>query len=146
MKTLVNCTPTEFMKQTYKIKEAVSKWLADTDIINIRKRMPDGLKKVMDGETDEIRKDLLAGNKKLIEEQARKNISAMLDAIMVDYPQETLEILALVCFIEPEDVDKHTMREYLLALNEILSDEAVIGFFISLARLGAMNTPNASTI
>jgi len=79
-------------------------------------------------------------------EQARKNISAMLDAIMVDYPQETLEILALVCFIEPEDVDKHTMREYLLALNEILSDEAVIGFFISLARLGAMNTPNASTI
>ena len=40
VKTLANCTDVEFLRQTNKIRKAVEKWLTDTDIANIRKRMP----------------------------------------------------------------------------------------------------------
>jgi hypothetical protein len=40
MKNLANCKPSEFLKQTNRIRKSVSKWLTDTDIANIRKRMP----------------------------------------------------------------------------------------------------------
>ena len=146
MKTLVNCTPEEFLAQTYKIKTSVSKWLTDTDILNIRKRLPDGLIKVSEGATPEEKNKLIENNKKLIAEQSRRNLSAILDAIMVDHPKETLEVLALICFIEPSEVNEHPMREYLSAFNEIINDEAVIGFFTSLARLGLMNSQKALTI
>ena len=142
MKTLVNCTPTEFLEQTYKIKQSVSKWLTDTDIINIRQRLPEGLIKTAEIGSDDDRKAILENNKKLLAEQSRKNLSAILDACLKDHPKETLEVLALVCFVEPSDVDKHPMRESLLAFNEIINDEAVVGFFTSLARLGLMNTQN----
>ena len=142
MKTLVNCTPEEFLTQTYKIKQSVSNWLTETDILNIRRRLPDGLVKVDDIPMGENRDKILASNKKLLAEQSRKNLNAILDAVMVDHPKETLEVLALVCFIEPEDVNNHKMHEYLVAINEIINDEAVIGFFTSLARLGLMNSEN----
>lgn len=140
MKTLVSCTPSEFLEQTYKIKQSVSKWLTDTDIINIRKRLPEGLVKVTEIKSEEDKAKVLENNKKLLAEQSRKNLSAILDACLKDHPKETLEVLALVCFIEPEDVDNHKMHEYLVAINEIINDEAVIGFFTSLARLGLTNT------
>lgn len=146
MKTLVNCTPTEFLEQTYKIKNSVSKWLTDTDIMNIRQRLPDGLVKMSDIKSDDDKEKILENNKKLIAEQSRKNLSAILDAVMIEHPKETLEILALVCFIEPEDVDKHKMHEYLVAINEIINDEAVIDFFTSLARLGLTNTQSVLTV
>ena len=41
MKNLANCTPTEFFRQTNLIRKSVSKWLTDTDIQGIRKRMPE---------------------------------------------------------------------------------------------------------
>lgn len=37
MKNLANCTPSEFLKQTNKIKKSVEKWLKATDIMEIRK-------------------------------------------------------------------------------------------------------------
>ena len=60
----------------------------------------------------------------------------MLDAILEKHPDETLELLALLCFVEPKDVDKHTMDEYLTAITEMITNSAVIGFFTSLQRLG----------
>lgn len=139
MKTLVNCTPTEFMSQTYKIKEAVSQWLTDTDILNIRKKMPEGLIKLEAITSEEDRAKANENNKKLIYEQSIKNLNVILDAMLRDHPEETLKVLALICFIEPEDVDNHPVREYLLAINEIINDEAVLGFFTSLAHLGQLN-------
>lgn len=146
MKTLVSCTPTEFMTQTYKIKEAVSKWLTDTDILNIRKRLPEGLIKLDDSIKGEQREKINENNKKLIMEQSRKNLNIILDAVLKDHPKETIELLALICFIEPEKADDYPMREYMLAMSEMLNDEAVIGFFTSLVRLGLMNTQNVSTM
>lgn len=127
MKNLANCKPSEFLKQTSRIRKSVSKWLTDTDIMNIRQRMPE----IPDGVTEEEKKTMM-------EEQAKKNANAMLDAILDEHPDETLEVLALLCFIEPEDVDNHEVTEYLSAFNELIGNKAVVGFFIQLIDLVSM--------
>lgn len=124
MKNLANCKPSEFLKQTNVIRKSVSKWLTDTDILNIRKRMP----QLEDDLTDEERE-------KAAYEQAKKNLGLMLDAILDEHPDETLELLALLCFIDPKDVDNHEMWEYMDAFTEMIDNRSVWGFFTSLMRL-----------
>jgi len=143
LKTLVTCKPSEFLRQTNRIKKAVEKWLKDTDVMNIRKRLP-SLEVVALNATDEERREIAARNKKLSEEQAKKNLSAILDAILEEHPQETLELLGLCCFVEPSEVDNYKVTDYLNAFNSIINDKAVIDFFISLASLGQTSTSNAS--
>lgn len=129
MKNLANCKPSEFLAQTNKIRKAVSKWLTVTDIMNIRKRVPELPEEI----SDEDRKEALT-------QQAKDNLSAMLDAILDEHPAETLELIALLCFVEPEDVDEHAPGEYITAINELLNDEATIAFFTSLTSLARMST------
>ena len=129
LKTLATCTPREFLVQTNKIRKSVEKWLSMTKIMEIRKNMPD-LHDVVSPED----------RKAAINAQARRNISAILDSVLEEHPDETLELLALMCFIDPAEVDLHPMNEYLKAFAELLADEAVISFFTSLIQLGEMNT------
>ena len=129
MKTLANCKPSEFLAQTNKIRKSVSKWLTATDIANIRKRMPELPEDV--GEKD--RKEAFA-------KQAKENLSAILDAILDEHPEETLELMALLCFVEPKDVDSHPVGEYIMAINELLQDETTVSFFTSLTSLARMTT------
>lgn len=138
MKNLANCKPSEFLKQTSLIRKSVQKWLKATDIMNIRKNLPDIeiVTPDMDAETAE---KVASENRRKTEEQMNRNFSAILDAVLDEHPEETLELLALLCFIEPKEVDEHPMSEYIGAINEMLSDRAVIGFFTSLAQLGLMN-------
>ena len=124
MKNLANCKPSEFLKQTNRIRKSVGKWLTDTDIINIRKRMPE----YKEDATDEERKELL-------QKQARENFSAILDAVLEDHPDETLELLALMCFVEPENVDDHEITEYLESVTDLITNESVVSFFTSLMPL-----------
>lgn len=116
MKTLATCTPIEFARQTVLIKNHVSKWLTDTDILNIRKQGTVGV----DGDAKQVMK---------------RRLSAMFDAILAEHPEETIKLLALVCFVPVEKVNDHKMNEYFSALNELINDEAVVGFFISLLGL-----------
>ena len=143
LKTLANCKPSEFLKQTNRLKKSVEKWLTETDIVNIRKKVP-ALEPVPIDATVETKAEIFAINKKRMEEQARKNVSEMLDAILELHPDETLEVLALCCFIEPKDIDNYTMRDLLIPINSLLNDEAVIDFFTSLASLGQTITSEAS--
>lgn len=143
LKTLVSCKPSEFLRQTNKIKKSVEKWLTDTDILNIRKRMP-ALEAVPISATEEERKAIAERNKKLTSEQVKKNLSAMLDAILEEHPEETMEILALCCFVEPDHVDDYKVADYLTALNSLISDKVVLDFFTSLASLGQMNISDVS--
>lgn len=138
LKTLATCKPSEFLKQTSRIKKSVEKWLTDTDIIDIRKRMP-ALEEASLDATVEEKAAIYARNKKITQEQARKNISAMLDAILDEHPEETLEILALCCFVEPANVDDYAVNVYLEAFNSLINDKAVLDFFISLASLAQTN-------
>lgn len=124
MKNLANCKPSEFFVQTNKIRKSVAKWLTVTDIHNIRKRLPEY--------TDDMDADKRAEVRK---EQMYKNLSAIFDAIFEEHPMESVELMALACFIEPEDADNHEMGEYLKAVSELISDESVLSFFTSLVNL-----------
>ena len=124
MKNLANCTPTEFFRQTNLIRKSVSKWLTDTDIQGIRKRMPE----IPEDASPEERREA-------IERQANENLMAIFDAVMEEHPEETLELLALMCFVEPKDIDNHEMSEYLGAIAELVSNQNVLNFFTSLVGL-----------
>ena len=67
----------------------------------------------------------------------------MLEAMLEDHPDETLEVLGLCCFVEPENVDDYPISDYIQAFTRLINDETVIGFFISLARLGRSAGPTA---
>lgn len=124
MKTLANCSPREFLLQTNRIRKAAEKWLELTQVLEIRKTMP------------EIRDDMSAEEKRAaFQAQARRNLSRMYEAALERCPGETAELIGLLCFIEPEDLDKHTMKELLGEISNILADEEIIGFFASLAQL-----------
>lgn len=125
MKNLANCKPSEFLKQSNKIRKSAEKWLTVTDIMNIKKKQPT----IKEGATEEERKAAEI-------EQAKKNLSEILDKVLDEHPDETLEILALVCFVDPKDVDNYPIGDYLQTFYELIENEAVIGFFTSLVRLG----------
>lgn len=128
MKNLANCKPSEFLRQTNKIRKSVSKWLTDTDINNIRKRMPELPPMATDEEIGEAKR-----------KQARENLNAILDAVLDEHPDETLEILALLCFVEPSHVDDYEVTEYLVSFNDLLNNRAVLDFFLSLMRLANLD-------
>lgn len=124
MKNLANCKPTEFLVQTNKIRKHVEKWLTITDIRNIRKNVPP----LKEGQSKEDRKEALS-------KASKENLNRILDAALETHPQETVELLGLMCFIEPEEADNQPMSFYLEAMAEVMNDEAVLGFFTSLASL-----------
>lgn len=125
MKNLANCKPREFLQQANRIRKIAEKWLQDTKILDIRKNLPE----YPEGATQEEKDAIL-------QEQAKKNLSKMLDAILETNSEETLDLIALLCFVEPENVDDHEMSEYIGALSELISNKEVLRFFTSLMRLG----------
>lgn len=135
MKNIANCKPSEFLKQTNRLRKAAARWMQNTDIINIRKRVPT-FTTVPPDATQEQKEEIFRANKELESQQMIKNMNAILDAALEEYPDETLEIMALCCFVEPEHVDDYNISDYLGAFSEILQNSAVISFFTSLARLG----------
>lgn len=142
LKTLATCTPSEFLRQTNRIKKAAEKWLKVTDIMKIRNDKPVLISVDADASEDEKAK-VFEKNKEILREKGMENFSKIYDAISYDHPEETLELLALCCFIEPEQVDEHPMRDYLNAVSSLINDSAVINFFTSLVSLEQMNTFNA---
>ena len=139
MKTLATCKPTEFLKQTNLIRKRAEKWIKDIRFFEIRKTIPK-LEAVPDDATDEERDAIKKRNAERVRAQARKNISEIIDEMLEKHPEQTLELLALVCFVDPADVDEHPMEEYLEAVSDMVGSKAVVGFFTSLARLGLLNT------
>lgn len=129
MKNLANCNPREFLVQTNKIRKSVANWLEITKIMEIRKQVPS----FDDNATEEQKKTA-------IQEQVKSNIMEILDVVLDEYPNETADLLGLICFIEPNDLENHSMSELMGNISEILNDENVIGFFTSLARLENLNT------
>lgn len=131
MKSLADCKPTEFLAQTNKIRHVAEKWLTETDILNIRKRMP----KIPEGATEEEKLALLNA-------QIRNNLNDILDAVLEKYPEDTLNLLAMVCFVDPADVDKHDVTEYLDTITKLLNNRTVLRFFTSLVQLAQIGTSN----
>ena len=135
-KNLVTCKPTEFLRQTNRIRKSAEKWLEAINIMEIRKRKPAGLREITK-DTDPAEAVVIRQqNAKLIAEQSRKNLYDIIVSAMEEHPDETLELLALACFVEPENIDDHKVSFYLANLSDILADEDVLSFFTSLAQLG----------
>lgn len=128
MKTLANCNPREFLRQTAKIRRQAEDWLRKTRILQIREKQPT----ITDDMTEEEKKEAMR-------RQVQANLSEMLDSMLDQYPDETAELLGLLCFIEPEDLDGVEFKQILRAVTEIINDKDVLDFFISLMRLGQTN-------
>lgn len=134
MKTLANCNPREFLVQTNKIRKRASEWLTMTQILEIRKHQPETRPGMTKEELEQAR-----------ENQVRKNLMEMLDRILDDHPNETAELLGLLCFIEPDDLENHRMTELLEAATEVINCPEVLGFFSSLIQLGQSDTSPSAT-
>lgn len=139
-KNLVTCKPTEFLKQTNRIRKAAEKWLDDTQIMSIRKRKVEGLKTAPAGASAEERAEVIKHNAEMLAIQQRKNLMDILENVLEKCPDETLELLALMCFVEPGDVDNYPVAFYLRNFSEIISDKDVLDFFTSFIQLGQMDT------
>lgn len=124
MKTLATCSPVEFLVQTNKIRRSVESWLTLTKVMEIRKRLPE----LPQGAKPE---DV----KKARQEQVKKNFSSILDSVLEEHPQETAELLGMLCFIEPEDLGNHSMLEIISSVNELIASPEVLSFFTSLTQL-----------
>ena len=136
MKSLANCTPTEFFTQTLKIKRNVEKWLTSDDIKEIRSRKPADLEKKTDDMSVEEQKALLARNAKRLEEQSMKNFMEIIEIMLAKKLDETLSVLAMCCFVEPEHVDDYIMDDYFGTIADLIANPNVMRFFASLAQLG----------
>jgi hypothetical protein len=55
--------------------------------------------------------------------------------MLVLHPKETLDVLALCCFVEPSEVDNYTMDEYMDCIMEMAQNKSVVNFFSLLAHL-----------
>ena len=144
MKNLANCKPSEFLAQTFKIKKSVKEWLDVTEILTIRQNTPDLIP--LDGLEGERKEEAIALNQKAKSEQFKENLNTILDKMLDENAEKTLEVLALCCFVEPENVDNYPMSEYIKNITELFNDESVMNFFTSLAQLGMKNTANVSKI
>ena len=144
MKNLANCKPSEFLAQTFKIKKSVQEWLDVTELLKIRQNTP--ALKPLEGLSDEEKAKAKAENEKATSDQLKKNLDLILDRMLNENAEKTLEILALCCFVEPKDVDNYPMSDYLKNIGDLLADESVMSFFLSLAQLGMKNMASVSKI
>lgn len=138
MKNLATCKPSEFVAQTAKIKDAVKNWVDVIDLIKIRSIQP-AFKPLPIDATVEERASILRENDELRKKQTTENLNKILDNMLAVHPQETLNVLALCCFVEPEHIDDHTMDEYMQCIIDMVQNKAVMNFFSLLARLQAKN-------
>lgn len=135
IKTLANCNEIEFLRQTNKIRKAVQNWLTVTDVANIRNRVPE-YKSIQKDATEEERKKIAEENKELSRKQMMDNLDKMLDAMLEEHPEETVEVMKLCCFVDPSEKTSRHITFYMSAFTEMMGNEDVIDFFRSLMLLG----------
>ena len=138
MKNLANCKPSEFFKQTLRIKRNVEKWLTSDDIKTIRSRKAD-YEEIVDTMTPKEKGEIMIRNKAKAEELVIKNFMDILEVMLDKKFDETLSVLALCCFVEPDHVDDYQVDEYLGSIADLISNPNVLRFFVSLAQLGQTN-------
>lgn len=138
MKNLANCKPSEFFKQTLRIKRNVEKWLTSDDIKEIRSRKID-VEEILDTMTPKEQGEVMLRNQKKTDEMIMNNFMDILEVMLDKKFDETLAVLALCCFVEPQNVDDYEMDEYLGSIADLISNPNVLRFFVSLAQLGQKN-------
>jgi hypothetical protein len=133
MKTLANCTTAEFLRQTNKIRKVVADYLKETEILKIRKTLP-----VFPMNASEEEKSIM------MREQAEQNISDMLDKMLDEHAEKTVEVLALMCFKEGTEAQELEVCDILDVALELLTSERVLNFFTRLMQSGLISTGSTS--
>lgn len=134
MKTLATCSDVEFLRQTNRIRKYAEKWLKDTGIFDIRTRkLADPPEDMSDDE-----------KKQWYRARAKERLNDMLDAALDTHAEQTVGMLRLLCFMEPDDSEGVKMPQILGAAAQMMNDGNVLDFFTSLGRLGLMNTETPS--
>lgn len=134
MKNLATCKPSEFVAQTARIKNAIANWIDAIDLMAIRATKPQ-YKVIPFDATPEERAQVIKDNALIQQKQTMANLNKILDNMLAVHPQETLEVLALCCFVEPSEVDNHTIDEYMDCIMEMAQNKSVMNFFSLLAQL-----------
>jgi hypothetical protein len=111
--------------------------------MNIKNSLPTFVE-INDDMSEEERKEKADINKELVREQNKKKLSLILDRCLDEHAEETLELMALMCFVEPEHINEHSAMEYLKEVTEMISNKDVLDFFSSLIRLGQTDLGNIS--
>ena len=125
MKTLANCNPVDFLRQTNRIRNSFGSLLTENGIPDIFRRQP-----VLDGaETADEAKE-----KRRV--QTRQNMDEILNILLETHAEETAEVLGLTCFMEPDELADAKGIDFLSPAIELLSSKPVIDFFMSFAKLG----------
>ena len=130
MKTLANCTDVEFLRQTNKIRKYAEAWLKNTGVLEIRRRelpTPD------ESLSEEAKKAAYR-------QSAMQRLNDMLDTALDTHAEETARLLRMMCFVDENDAEALKMPTIIKAVSEIMADEDVLDFFISLRRLGQKST------
>ena len=127
MKTIANMQGAEFLRQCNKIRHAAADLMQDTQVLEIRKRMPAFTGK----ESPELRRIML-------EKQSKQNVSDMLDTLLDTHAEETYNVLKLMCVLEPGE--EPTGLDMAMAGLEIITTPKVMDFLSSLARLAQTDT------
>lgn len=138
MKNLAKATPTEFMTQTAKMAKCLEKWIEVIDLDGLKKKymvepisFPEGMSK-----EDKIK--AYADYKREVSKKALGFALSIIETMFAEHPQETGEILALSCFVEPEEFETYQIRDYMREISDLLTDECVVGFFTSLVQSGLL--------
>ena len=126
MKVLSQFEGVEFLKRCNKIRKEVQAFLKETKVLKIRENLP-----VFTG--NETAEEKAQKNK----EQATKNINDMLDIMLEKYPEKTIELFKL--FVEQEEGEELSGMDIVFAGMNVLFDDRVMDFLLSLMRLGQMN-------
>ena len=128
MKLITQLDDVAFLRQCNRIRHAVEEFVSETDVLSIRKRMP----KLTGNEPEAVRKAAY-------EKQSRANISAMLDRLLEEKPEETLKVARLMVVLEDGD-EMPNGFDLIMILLDVLGDQRVLSFFYRLAKSGLMNT------
>ena len=133
MKNLANCTMREFVAQTAKMSDSLENWLKVTDIANIRQSVPD-LPDLPEKDAPDYKK-AVKERRDILRKAATANAFKVVRSALGEHPDETLEVIAYACFIPLEEIDNYKTVDILRNITEIISDEDVIDFFVSLQQL-----------
>ena len=134
MKNLATCKPSEFVAQTAKIKTAVKNWIDAIDLMRIRAIQPQYETIPIDA-TPEQRTEVIKRNAEIQKKQTMENLNKIFDKMLIEHPKETLDVLALCCFVEPEHVDDYTIEQYMNCIMEMVQSKSVMNFFSLLAQM-----------
>lgn len=126
MKGITELDDAAFLRQLNMLRKLIPDFLRKTKVLEIRKHLP----ALKGNETPEELEALKAA-------QIRQNISDMLDALLEEYPEETIKIMNAL--VVREDGEQVSTMKLIAKAAEVATSEDVVSFFISLARSGLIS-------